>query len=112
MRENQTDSGPKRVIAPLKVLADDLAAPASVASALVAGHVSAEVVVFVADAAAPLVAVLLGHRSASSSAGALFLVAAGAFVVPCLAVAEVSPAVAGIFDRVSGSQYWGQADDS
>ena len=91
---------------------DDLAAPASVAGVPAAECAFAEVVGFVADAAAPLVASGLHRHSASAVAGAPFLVAAGVFVAPCLAVAEVFPAAAGIFDRVSRSQYWVRLDDS
>lgn len=91
---------------------DDLAAPASVAGVPAAECAFAEVVGFVADAAAPLVASGLHRHSASAVAGAPFLVAAGVFVALCLVAAEVSAAVAGIFDRVSRSRYWKRPADS
>lgn len=100
------------MIAPLEAPAGGLAAPAFVACALVVGHAFPEVVVFVADAAALFVAFGRRWHPALSFAGALFLVAAGAFVVPCLAFAEVLPDLAGTFDLVSSSQYWERPVDS
>jgi hypothetical protein len=103
---------PSRIIVPLGALGDDLAAPASVGSSLAAGRAFPAVVAFVAGAAAPFVAALLGHHSASSSAGALFPVAAGVFLSPDLAFAEASAALAGTFDPPSGSRYWELPDGS